>query len=100
MLVASYRIFHKRRREIVALTPFEKHARWNWVRSLRSGGTIISACGLTTWERVMKNITLGAFACALALASTGAAKPANADTITETISFTATNFFPIPNDDE
>ena len=47
----------------------------------------------------MKSMTLSAlaFAGALALASTGAAKPANADTITETISFTATDFFPIPN---
>jgi hypothetical protein len=36
-----------------------------------------------------------AFAGALALASTGAAKPANATTITETISFTASDFFPL-----
>jgi Methyltransferase domain len=35
---------------------------------LRSGGTIISARGVTTWERVMKNMTLGAFALASALA--------------------------------
>jgi hypothetical protein len=43
----------------------------------------------------MKNMTWGAFAAALALASTGAAKPANATTITETISFTASDFFPL-----
>ena len=45
----------------------------------------------------MKSMTLSAlaFAGALALASTGAAKPANATTITETISFTASNFFPL-----
>jgi hypothetical protein len=44
----------------------------------------------------MKNMTLGAFACALALASTGAGKPANAATITETISFTASDFPSFP----
>src|SRR5215467_3627274 len=42
----------------------------------------------------MKNTTLGAFAfaCALALATTGADKLANATTITETIDFTARDF--------
>jgi hypothetical protein len=42
----------------------------------------------------MKRMTLGAFAFAsmLALASTGAGKPANATTITETIGFTASGF--------
>jgi hypothetical protein len=42
----------------------------------------------------MKNTTLGAFAfaSAVALASTGAGKPANATTITETINFTASGF--------
>jgi LPXTG-motif cell wall-anchored protein len=42
----------------------------------------------------MKSMTLGAlaFACALALASTGAAKPAKASTITETVDFTASGF--------
>src|SRR5215472_8743501 len=46
----------------------------------------------------MKSMTLGAlaFAGALALASTGAAKPANATTITETISFTASVFLTSP----
>src|ERR1700730_7514558 len=42
----------------------------------------------------MKNMTLGAFVCALALAWTGVPKPANATTITETIDFTASGFFP------
>jgi hypothetical protein len=44
----------------------------------------------------MKSMTLGAlaFAGALALASTGAAKTANAATITETINFTASGFVP------
>jgi len=45
-------------------------ARLELVRSLRSGGTSVSACGITTWERVMKNMTLGAFALASALALT------------------------------
>ena len=42
----------------------------------------------------MKSMTLSAlaFAGALALASTGAAKPANATTITETVDFTASGF--------
>ena len=40
----------------------------------------------------MKNITLGAFAFAVALAATGASKPVNAATITETINFTASGF--------
>src|SRR6516162_5595661 len=39
-----------------------------------------------------KSRTLVAFASALALAATGADKPANATTITETISFTASGF--------
>src|SRR5262249_12584167 len=45
---------------------------WNWCAHLRGGGTSVSARGVTTRERVMKNMTLGAFAfvCALALAST------------------------------
>ena len=45
----------------------------------------------------MKSMTLSAlaFAGAFALASTGAVKPANATTITETISFTASDFFPL-----
>jgi hypothetical protein len=44
----------------------------------------------------MKNMILGAFAfaSALALAATGADKPANAATITETIDFTASGFTP------
>jgi hypothetical protein len=52
--------------------------------------------GVTTWERVMKNMTLGAFAfaCAVALATTGADKLANATTITETIDFTGSDFTP------
>src|SRR5262249_55192252 len=43
----------------------------------------------------MKSMTLSAlaFAGALALASTGAAKPANATTITENISFSSSGFF-------
>jgi hypothetical protein len=40
----------------------------------------------------MKNISLGAFAFAVALAATGASKPVNAATITETINFTASGF--------
>jgi hypothetical protein len=35
---------------------------WNWCARLRGGGTIVSAGGVTTWVRVMKNMTLGAFA--------------------------------------
>ena len=44
----------------------------------------------------MKNMTLGtfAFACALAVAATGDGKLANATTITETIDFTASDFSP------
>jgi hypothetical protein len=40
----------------------------------------------------MKSMALAAFACAVALASTGAGKPANATTITETVGFTASGF--------
>src|SRR5215469_9833303 len=60
--------YHRRRRKIVALISLK--ARLELVRSLRSGGTSVSACGITTWERVMKNMTLGAFALASALALT------------------------------
>ena len=53
--------------------PFEKHA-VELVRSLRSGGTIISAGGVTTWVRVMKNMTLGAFAGAAVSATAAGAQ--------------------------
>jgi hypothetical protein len=51
-------IFQKRRRKMMALTPL-KSTGWNWCAHLRSGCTIISACGVTTREHVMKNMTLG-----------------------------------------
>jgi len=67
MLVVSRGIFHRRRRKIMALIPLKARAEMGALTSV--GAVPLFRRGVTTWEQVMKNMTLGAFALASALAS-------------------------------